>query len=199
MITTKALLFLFVMLLAKKMVVFAQIKLGYCRISADCVLGNTCKMDPNDSIKTLCIANPNTYNKTAGCVKKPRFRRRDMLYLYSVLRSWCNLRCQLIVHLPAAGNFYQRMELASMRTLSLHKALREGLSKQQSRPYKPTFKPNSIPSTHPTFKPSSIPSKLRPTAYPSLVPSKNPSRSPSASPVSFLPQFRHCLLRYPHP
>ena len=97
MITTKALLFLFVMLLAKKMVVFAQIKLGYCRITADCVLGNTCKMDHNDNIKTLCIANPDTYNKTAGCVKKPRFRRRDMLYLYPVLRSWCNLRCQLSI------------------------------------------------------------------------------------------------------
>ncbi len=97
MITTKALLFLFVMLLAKKMVVFAQIKLGYCRIAADFVLGNTCKMNPNDNIKTLCIANPGTYNKTAGCVKKPRFRRRDMLYLYPVLRSWCNLRCQLSI------------------------------------------------------------------------------------------------------
>ena len=113
-------------------------------------------MDPNDNIKTLCIANPNTYNKTAGCVKKPRFRRRGMLYLYSVLRSWCNLRCQLIVHLPAAGNLYQRMELASMRTLSLHKALREGLSKQQSRPLAVrTNRPSSQAAFRRRIRPSS--------------------------------------------
>ena len=205
MITTKSLLFLFVTLLAKKMVVSAQIKLcqnsGYCRIAADCVLGNTCKIDPYDNKKTVCIADPDTYSKTAGCVKNLGSEGG----ICSISTQCCDpgAICDVSLASPSCRQPLPKdgtcIDANAFPTQGPSIRPVKTTKPTPSSTYKPTFKPSSIPSTHPTFKPSGIPSKLRPTANPSPVPSKNPSRSHQRLPVSFLSRFRHCLLRYPHP